>query len=118
MQKQMREMAGNNVEQARVGYTQFMDGMTQATTMWLNAMPSNPMTAGFKAMHKKGAQFAKQNADACFDCASEVVGAKDVKDALAIQGRFAHDQMETYSKQAQEIGKSISNTVAIDPSKS
>lgn len=113
MPQQMRDLAEKNVEQAHAGYTQLMDGMTQATNMWLSAMPANAMTDGFKAMHERSAQFAKQNADACFTCASELVVAKDVKEALAIQSRFAQTQVQAYTAQAQQFGKSITDAAQI-----
>ena len=57
--QQLRELTEKNVEQARVIYGQFMDAMTQATGMWLNAMPSNEITSRFEAVQKKAIRFAK-----------------------------------------------------------
>src|SRR4029077_20869234 len=48
--QQLRELAEKNLEQARAGYGQFMDAMTQAMGMWAQGAPANPMTAGFKVV--------------------------------------------------------------------
>ena len=42
--QQLRDLAENNVEQGRAAYAQFMDAMTQASSMWMGAMPANEMT--------------------------------------------------------------------------
>ena len=36
--QQLRQLAESNVEQARTAYDQFMDAMTQATSMWLGVV--------------------------------------------------------------------------------
>jgi len=103
--QQLRELTERNVEQARVIYGQFMDAMTQATGMWLNAMPSNEITSRFEAVQKKAIRFAKQNAEAGFALANELANAQDIQDVLAIQSRYAQTQMQNYALQAQELGR-------------
>ena len=103
--QQLRELAERNVEQARAAYTQFIDAMVQATGMWMAAMPSTGMTAGFKVVHDRAIRFAKQNAEACFALASELANAKDIQDVLAIQSRYAQTQMQVYALQAQELSR-------------
>ena len=103
--QQLRELAEKNVEQARAAYGQFMDAMTQATGMWLNAMPSNEITSRFEAVQKKAIRFAKQNAEAGFALANELANAQDIQDVLAIQSRYAQTQMQNYALQAQELGR-------------
>ena len=103
--QQIRELAEKNVEQARTAYGQFMDAMAQATSMWMGAMPANDMTAGFKTVQDRAVRFAKQNAEACFTLATELTSAKDVKDVISIQSRYAQTQMQAYALQAQELGR-------------
>ena len=103
--QQLRELTERNVEQARVIYGQFMDAMTQATGIWLNAMPSNEITSRFEAVQKKAIRFAKQNAEAGFALANELANAQDIQDVLAIQSRYAQTQMQNYALQAQELGR-------------
>jgi hypothetical protein len=100
----LRELAERNVEQARGAYCQFMDAMAQATSMWLDAIPSSNTTLDLKAVHERAVRFAKQNGEACFVFARELANAKDMQDVLGIQGRYVQTQMQTYALQAQELG--------------
>jgi hypothetical protein len=109
--QQLRDLAESNVEQGRAAYTQFMDAMTQATSMWMGAMPANEMTSAVRLVQERSLRFAKQNADAYFAFVSEMATARDVQDALAIQARFTQQQMHAYTLQAQEIAR-LSGTVA------
>jgi hypothetical protein len=103
--QQLRELAEKNVEQARTAYGQFMDAMAQASGLWMGAMPANQMTSGFKVVQERAVRFAKQNAEACFQLASELANAKDVQDVIAIQSRYAQTQMQAYALQAQELSR-------------
>jgi hypothetical protein len=105
MPQQLRDLSERNIEQARTAYGQFVDAIVRATGMWFGAMPANEMTAGFKVVQERATCFAKQNADACFAMASELVNAKDVPDLLAIQNRYTQTQMHAYALQAQELGR-------------
>jgi phasin len=103
--QQLRELTEKNVEQARAVYGQFMDAMTQSMGVWLTAMPSNEMTSRFEAVQKKAIRFAKQNAEAGFQLATELANAKDIQDVLALQSGYAQTQMQNYTLQAQELGR-------------
>lgn len=109
--QQLRELAESNVEQGRAAYAQFMNAMTEATKMWMGAMPANETTSTMRTVQERTLRFAKQNADAYFAFASEMATARDLQDALAIQARFAQTQMQAYALQAQEIAR-LSGTVA------
>ena len=50
------KLTETNVEQARAAYAQFVDAMTQAMDLCLNAMPQNEMTAGLKDCPRAGDQ--------------------------------------------------------------
>jgi phasin len=101
--QQLREIAEKNIEQARTAYGQLMDAMTQAMSAWISA-PSE-MTSGFKAVQERAIQFAKENAEAGFALANELTKAKDLQDVLRLQSSFAQKQMESYARQAQELGR-------------
>ena len=101
--QQLREIAEKNIEQARTAYGQLMDAMTQAMRAWISA-PSE-MTSGFKAVQERAIQFAKENAEAGFALANELTKAKDLQDVLRLQSSFAQKQMESYARQAQELGR-------------
>ena len=103
--QQLRDLTEKNLEHARAAYGQFMDGMTQAMGMWANAAPANAMTSGFKVVQERAVKFAKQNAEACFNLASELASAKDLTDVMGIQARHAQTLMQTYALQAQELSR-------------
>ena len=103
--QQMRDLAEKNVEQARVAFGQFMDAMTQAMGMWSSGLASNEMTSGFKVVQDRAIHFAKQNAEAGFALASDLANAKDIQEVLSLQNRYAQVQMQSYTHQAQELGR-------------
>ncbi len=86
--REVREFAEKNVEQARVAYGQLMEFMTQAVRAWSTA-PSTVMASGFKVVHERAIQFAKETANAGFTLASELAKAKDLQDILRLQSNFA-----------------------------
>jgi hypothetical protein len=110
MPQQLRELAEKNVEQARAAYAQFMDAMTQAMSVWSTA-PSNVMTSGFRDVQELAIRFAKENAEAGFALASELANAKDIQGVLALQSRYAQTQVQSYARQAQELGRLIAAAV-------
>jgi hypothetical protein len=110
MPKQLRELAEKSVEQARAAYAQFMDAITQAMSVWSTA-PSNVVTSGFRAVQELAIRFANENAEAGFALAGELANAKDVQGVLALQTRYAQIQLQTYARQAQELGRLMADAV-------
>ena len=102
--QQLRELAEKNVEQARVAYGKFLDGMAEAVRAW-STVPSVVITSGFKGVQERAIQFAKTNGEAGFALASELAKAKDLQDVLRLQSNFAQVQMQSYARQAQELGR-------------
>ena len=102
--EQVRQLAEKNIEQARTAYGQFMDAMTQALSAW-SSVSSNAMTSGFKAVQERAIQFAKENAEAGFALANELTKAKGLQDVLRLQSSFAQKQMDSYARQAQDLGR-------------
>jgi phasin len=98
----LRELAEKNIEQARAAYGQLTEAMTQAVRAW--SAPSTVMASGFKVVQERAIQFAKENADAGFALARELAKAKDLQDILRLQSNFAQSQMQSYARQAQELG--------------
>ena len=62
----IRDAVEQNLKQARAAYEQLADFVTKAMDAWMGAMPSNPMTAGFKDIQDRVAAMAKQNAESAF----------------------------------------------------
>jgi hypothetical protein len=63
------------------------------------------MSFGFKVVQERAIQFAKENGEAGFALASELAQAKDLQDVLRLQSNFAQIQMQSYARQAQELGR-------------
>jgi hypothetical protein len=55
------------------------------------------MTSGMKVIHERAILFAKQNGEACFAYASELVNARNLQDVVGIQSGYAQSQMQAYA---------------------
>ena len=102
----VRELAERNVEQARSAYNQFMD-MARRVQDTL-AKSQGAMASGAVEMQTRVAKFAEENIQASFAFASDLSRARDLKEYLEIQQRYAQKQMQAYAHQAQELGKLMS----------
>jgi hypothetical protein len=78
--------------------------MAEAVRAW-STVPSVVITSGFKGVQERAIQFAKTNGEAGFALASELANAKDLQDVLRLQSNFAQVQMQSYARQAQELGR-------------
>lgn len=101
----VREMAERNVEQARSAYTQFLDMARQAQDMV--AKSSDTMAQSTREIQAKAMRYAEQNMAANFAFAGDLARARDLKEYVEIQARYAQRQMQTYSEQAQELGRML-----------
>ncbi|HEY5827768.1 MAG TPA: phasin family protein, partial [Hyphomicrobiaceae bacterium] len=63
------------------------------------------MAAGAREVQAKALGYAESNVDASFAFATDLARARDVKELMAIQQRYAAKQAQTYAKQAQELGR-------------
>ncbi len=99
----MRELAEKNVEQARQAYDQFLDMARKAQEMMVRSQGA--MAASAQEVQGKAMRYAQDNLDANFSFASELARARDLKEAMEIQQRYAQRQMRTYADQAQELSR-------------
>jgi phasin len=102
--QEMRDLAMQNIDQARVAYSQLLDASRKAQEMMQAIIPSNPMAV---EVQERAMRFTQQNLDASFSLASELTKAKDLKEALQIQSRHAQLQMHAYALQAQELSNMV-----------
>jgi phasin len=103
----VRELAERNVEQARAAYSQFMDMARKAQDMV--SKQQGAITAGALDIQSKAMRYAEENIDASFKFAADLARARDLKDYLEIQTRYAQRQMQDYAKQAQELGRMMAD---------
>lgn len=103
--EQVRQMAEHNVEQARSAYNQFMDMARQVQDLMNKS--SGAMAESVAEIQARALRFAEENMEAGFQFASELARARDLKEYLEIQSRHAQKQMQTYARQAQELGRML-----------
>ena len=108
---ELRELTENNIEQARAAYGHFMDFLTQSMNAWSGAA-SNTTSSGFEGVQNRAVEFAKENAERSFTLAKEVASAKDLQEILALQSKYAQTQMQTYTHQAQELSRLMSESMS------
>ena len=87
-----------------------MDFVTQTISAWPKP-PANAMTSGFGAVQQRAIAFATENAESAFAVARELAAAKDIKDVLTLQSRYAQTQLQSFARQAQELGKLMTDTM-------
>ena len=102
----VRELAERNVEQARSAYNQFIDMARRVQDTLVKSQGA--MATGAVELQSRVAQFAEQNIEANFKFASDLSRARDLKEYLEIQQRYAQKQMQAYATQAQELGSLLS----------
>ena len=56
-------------------------------------------------VQSRALRYAQENMDSNFAFASDLAKARDLKDFLEIQQRYAQKQAMTYTQQAQELGR-------------
>jgi phasin len=98
----VRELAERNVEQARSAYNQFVE-MARRVQDTLSES-QGAMASGVVEMQTRMAKFAEENIQASFAFASDLSRARDLKEYIEIQQRYAQKQMQAYAHQAQELG--------------
>lgn len=109
----VREMAERNVEQARQAYTQFMDMARQAQTVV--AKSSEAMAKSAHDVQVQALRYAEENINASFQFASDLAKARDLKEYVEVQTRYAQQQMKAYTEQAQDLGRLLSEAAPKPP---
>ncbi len=103
----VRELAQRNVEQARSAYAQFME-MAQKVNENL-AKSQGDMAASAMELQSRVAKYAEENIQESFSFASDLSRARDLKEYIEIQQRYAQKQMQAYAEQAKELGRLMSD---------
>ncbi len=101
----LRKLTETSVEQARASYAQFVETMTQAMDVCLNAMPQNEMTAGLKVVQGQVIRFGKQNIEAGLNFASDLANATTLPEMLDLQTTYAQTQLHIFRYQTAELAR-------------
>ena len=100
--QELRHLAEENVERARLLYLQFIDGVAQAMTTWSSAS-SNAIAPGFREVQERAVKLANENTNNAFKLAKDVAQAKDLHELIDLQTRYVQSQMKWYADQTQEF---------------
>ena len=101
-----RDLAQQNVRQARSAYDQFMAAAREAQS--LAATSGESMAASAKEIQARLMEFAEKNAEVGLDFAGELARARDFNEWITTYQQHATRQSETYIQQAHELGRLIS----------
>jgi hypothetical protein len=104
---ELRELVEKNVEQAQAAYGQFIDFLTQVSSM----APPNKMLPGLEAVRERAIELAKENGERFFDLANALARAKDIQEVLTLQSQYAQTQMQSYTVQAKELGGMLARVI-------
>jgi hypothetical protein len=99
-----RELLERNIEQARTAYGFYLDTVADAMRAWSS---SPTLDSRFKDVQELAIRFAKENGESAFALGKDLPAAKDLPQIVTLQNRHAQVQMETYARQAQELGRAM-----------
>lgn len=102
----VRELAERNVTQVRQSYEQVLGLMRKAQEAV--AKSQGAMTQSALEIQAKSLEFAQANVESNFRFAADLARARDLKEYLETQSRYAQSQLDTYARQAQEITRLMS----------
>jgi hypothetical protein len=103
-----RELMERNIEQARTAYSLYLDTVAGAMRAWSS---SPNLDLRFKHVQELAIRFAKENGESAFAMGKDLAAAKDLPQIVTLQNRYAQVQMETYARQAQELGRAMAEAV-------
>lgn len=99
----VRELAERNVAQVRQSYEQLLALMRKAQEAAVKSQ--GVMAKSALEIQAKALEFAQTNVIANFNFAADLARARDLKEYLEVQSRYAQTQLDAYTKQSQEISK-------------
>ena len=99
----LREASEQNLRQAQAAYMQLMDFTNKAMDAWMEAMPENVMTAGFKDVQDRAREIATENADSTLAFAGKISNAKTFQEILTLQTQYVQDRMQAFVAQTQQL---------------
>ncbi len=101
----LRDLAEQNVRQARSAYDQFMAAARQAQVV--AAASGKSVAATAKEMQQRLMQYAQQNSELGLAMAGDLAKARDLQAWVGAYQRHIKQQSDAYMQQAQELGRLI-----------
>ncbi len=97
----IRSVMKSSIEQARKAFDTFV-ASSEKMIHGLDTS-SNPVADSLKHLNEKIAAFTRQNAEANFNLAAKLADARQLSDIVELQNAHVRDQMETFSRQLEEL---------------
>lgn len=97
----IRSIMKSSIEQARKAFDSFVS--TSETMLHGIDTSSNPVAESLKNLNEKVAAFTRQNAEANFNLAMRLADARQLSEIVELQNAHMREQMETFSKQLEEL---------------
>ncbi|MGB9165112.1 MAG: phasin family protein [Rhodomicrobium sp.] len=107
----LREASEQNLRQAQAAYKQLMDFMNKAMDAWMEVMPENAMTAGFKDVQDRTREIATENADSTLAFAGKISNTNTFQEILSLQTQYVQDRMQAFAAQTQQLFSLIGETL-------
>jgi hypothetical protein len=107
----LRDLSEQSLKQAHSAYEQFTDLVTKSMGAWMDAMPANPMTDGFKDMQGRVMEFAVENADSAFAFAGKICNAPTAQDIVTLQTQYAQERMQAFVAHTQHLFSAMGDAV-------
>ncbi len=97
----IRSIMKSSIEQARKAFDSFV--ATSENMLHGLDTSANPVADSLKSLNEKVAAFTRQNAEANFNLAMRLADARQLSDIVELQNSHMREQMETFSKQLEEL---------------
>jgi phasin len=107
----MRDLAEKNIAQMRETYERAKDALEAVFESWERSFDAAGQ--GAVALNRKVIDIAQRNINSSFDLAKHLASAKNLAEAMELQGTYWRKQLETLAAQAEEV-RTLSTRVAAD----
>lgn len=105
----IRNIMKSSIEQARKAFDSFV--ATSENMLHGLDTSGNPVADSLKSLNEKVAAFTRQNAEANFSLAMRLADARQLSEIVELQNAHMREQMETFSRQLEELRELTVKTV-------
>jgi hypothetical protein len=110
-QDQMKAFTTQTQQLFSVMPRSYSEVRTRAMDAAMDAMPANPMTAGFKDVQDRAVHIAMENAESAFAFADKICDALAFEDIVTLQTQFAQERMQALVTQTQQLYSVIEGAI-------
>jgi hypothetical protein len=107
----LRDVSEQNLKQADAAYKQLMDFVSKAKDAWMEVMPENAMSAGFKDVQNRAMDIVMENPESTLGLAGKISNAKTFQEILTLQSRYVQDRMQAFVTQTQQLFNLIAESL-------